>query len=83
MDTILSIPGMNDPVKIDLKISRRQVLVLSHVIERGVTGKEGSMAGLLESLPKEALTELGQLSGECLQKAGLVELYEKLKNLGK
>jgi hypothetical protein len=28
-DTIMSIPGMNDPIKIGLKISRRNVLPLS------------------------------------------------------
>ena len=33
-DTILSIPGMNDTVKIDLRISRKNVLLLNHVIER-------------------------------------------------
>ncbi len=26
-DTIMSIPGMNEPVKIDIKISRKNVLI--------------------------------------------------------
>jgi hypothetical protein len=39
-DTILSIPGMNDTVKIDLKISRKNVLLLTRVIERGLTMKQ-------------------------------------------
>ena len=33
-DTILSIPGMNETVKIDLKISRRNGLLLNSIIER-------------------------------------------------
>ncbi len=36
-DTILSMPGMNETVKIDLKISRRNVLLLNNVLERGLT----------------------------------------------
>ncbi len=39
-DTIMSIPGMNEPVKIDIKISRKNVLLLNSVIKRGLTSKE-------------------------------------------
>jgi hypothetical protein len=35
-DTILSIRGMNETVKIDLKISRKNVLLLNNVIRRGL-----------------------------------------------
>lgn len=82
-DTILSIPGMNETVKIDLKISRKNVLLLSNVIERGLVMKEGDKTSdLLNSVPKESLEELKILAGECLQKAGLIELSEKLSSLG-
>ena len=48
-DTILSIPGMNDTVKIDLKISRRNVLLLNRVIERGLTNNpEEQTSNLLD-----------------------------------
>jgi hypoxanthine-guanine phosphoribosyltransferase len=76
-DTILSTPGMNEMVKIDLKISRKNVLLLNHVIERGLT-LENDATGLLGSLSTEVMTELKMLSEECLQKAGLVELNQKL-----
>lgn len=76
-DTILSTPGMNEMVKIDLKISRKNVLLLHHVIERGLT-LENDATGLLGSLSAEVMTELKKLSEECLQKAGLVELNQKL-----
>ena len=34
-DTILSIPGMNETVEIDMRISRKNVLLLNSVIEQG------------------------------------------------
>ena len=39
-DTVLSIPGMNQNVKVNLQISRKNLLLLSKVIERGLNGKE-------------------------------------------
>jgi hypothetical protein len=82
-DTILSIPGMNDTVKIDLKISRRNVLFLKSVIERGLTVKDTDekSSNLLDVVPKETLQELANLSDDCLKKAGLMELSEKLNGL--
>ena len=35
-DTVLSIPGMNQTVKVDLKIPRKNVLLLSKIIQRGL-----------------------------------------------
>lgn len=79
-DTVLSIPGMSEMVKIDLKISRKNVLLLSHIIEEGlVLEKEAS--SLLGSIPEGDLSELKNVSEECLQKAGLVELNQKLITL--
>ena len=79
-DTILSTPGMNEMVKIDLKISRKNVLLLNHVIERGLS-LQNDASGLLGGLSKEGLSELKNVSEECLQKAGLVELNQKLTTL--
>ncbi len=82
-DTILSIPGMNEAVRIDVKISRKNVLLLNHVITRGLSSKEGdNSTEFLSSIPEETLQELRGVSEEFLQKAGLVELSEKLHNLG-
>lgn len=79
-DTVLSIPGMSEIVKIDLKISRKNVLLLSHVIGKGMEFKNDE-SGILASLSEEGLIDLKNLSEECLQKAGLVELNEKLTTL--
>ena len=79
-DTVLSIPGMNEPVKMEMKISRKNVLLLSHLIQDGLKIREGSSV-LLESISEQGRTELESLSQECLQKAGLVELHEKLAGI--
>lgn len=77
-DTVLSIPGMNETVKMDLKISRKNVLLLSHLIQDGLKLREGHSV-LLESINEQGRTDLETLSQECLQKAGLIELHEKLE----
>jgi hypothetical protein len=80
-DTILSIPGMNETVKIDLKISRKNVLLLNRVIERGLTLEpDDTASGLLNVVPGDVLEELTALANDCLKKAGLTELSEKLKS---
>ncbi|WP_374175291.1 hypothetical protein [Flavobacterium tructae] len=82
LDTVLSIPGMNEGVKIDLKLSRKNVLLLNHVIERGLSAKDNTKSSiLLASISEENLQELKLFGDECLQKAGLIELSEKLKTL--
>ena len=82
-DTILSIPGMNETVKIDLKMSRKNVLLLNSVIERGLTAKDDDKSSnLLNNVPEESLKELRALASDCLQRAGLIELSEKLNMLG-
>jgi hypothetical protein len=79
LETILSSPGMNDTVKIDMRISRKNVLLLYQVIERGIMGKEST--GLPGILSDEVLNELKSFAEECLEKAGLVELNSKLLQL--
>jgi hypothetical protein len=80
-DTILSIPGMNEKVKIDLKITRKNALLLNRVIQRGLINNDGESSDLLDRVPEEALLELNSLAEECLKKAGLIEFSEKLKML--
>lgn len=79
-DTILSIPGMNDEVKIHLKISRKNLLLLNKVIERGLHGKESDDKSItvLDTLSDETLQELSEIAIQLLAKAGLTEMNEKL-----
>mgnify|MGYP001546527432 CR=1 FL=1 len=81
-DTILSIPGMSETVKIDMRISRKNVLLLHSVLKRGLTTKDDDKSSaLLENIPPESLQELHVIADEYLTKVGLIELSEKLKRL--
>jgi len=80
-DTILSIPGMSETVKMEFKISRKNVLLLSNVIELGLSVKDTDKSNLLGVVPKENLQELNALAEDCLQKAGLTDFNAKLKSL--
>ena len=80
-DTVLSIPGMNENVKLNLQTSRKNLLLLSKVIERGLNTKEQDEKSIsvLDIVSPETLKELSNLSAELLNKAGLAEMNEKLK----
>lgn len=81
-DTVLSIPGMNQPVKVNIQTSRKNLLLLSKVIERGLNGKEidDKSISILETISKETLQELSEIGIYILNKAGLAEMNEKLKS---
>ncbi|MEJ7678107.1 MAG: hypothetical protein WKG06_09630 [Segetibacter sp.] len=82
MIPILSIPGMNETVKIDMRISRKNALLLNSVIKRGLAGKDDDKSSnLLVNIPAETLHELSAFADDCLTKAGLTELSEKLNLL--
>lgn len=76
-ETLLITPGMSDVVKLDLRISRKLVLLLSQVVEKGIRVEDTG----LNSVDKEASKELMQVVTECLSKAGLTVLVERLKQL--
>ncbi|KAA0993396.1 hypothetical protein [Dyadobacter aurulentus] len=81
-DTIMSIPGMNDQIKIDLKISRRNVLLLTQAIKRALSIPDvDGNPDLIEIASNESKEELLALSADCLQKSGLVELNDRLAKL--
>jgi hypothetical protein len=72
---------MNEKIKIDLRIPRKNVLFLSKIIERGLSSRETDDKSLdiLETVSSETLQELILIYGEILEKAGLTEMNEKLK----
>lgn len=82
-ETLLSIPGMNDQVKISFSIPRKNLLLLSKIIERGLSAKDGDdkVSSLLEIVSKQSLQELHALPSELLEKAGLTEMNQKLQSL--
>ena len=73
---------MNETVKIDMRISRKNVLLLNSVIKRGLAAKDDDKSlNLLANIPPETLKELNTFADDCLTKAGLTELSEKLTSL--
>lgn len=82
-ETLLCSPGMNEAVKLDVKINRKTVLLLNNIIERSLVKDGEQTQGLLELIPQESVEELQQFSEDCLKKAGLTELSEKIKKLSR
>jgi hypothetical protein len=80
-DAILSSPGMLDNVKLDLRICRKNALLLSRLIEQGLSKEENIKDEIFSQLPEETTEELQALSNEILKKAGLSEFDEKLRLL--
>lgn len=79
-ETLLCSPGMNEPVKIDVKLNRKTVLLLNAVIDAGINeGNENNE--LLKLVPAEDISRLKEFADDCLSKAGLKELSEKMKSL--
>ena len=79
-ETLLCSPGMNEAVKIDVKLNRKTVLLLNSVIESALNDK-GESQELLKLIPADDAEELRVFADDCLKKAGLKELSEKMKLL--
>ncbi|WP_339878824.1 hypothetical protein [uncultured Algoriphagus sp.] len=79
-DTLLAVPGMHDTVKIDLKIPRKTVLLLTEVITLGMEQKSESGKNPFR-ISKESEEELNIIIADSLEKAGLTTLSSKLKEL--
>ncbi|HMR83666.1 MAG TPA: hypothetical protein PKE30_11060 [Niabella sp.] len=81
-ETLLSAPGMDDVVKIDIRMPRKAVLLLSKVIGKGLEVKPGeALSGLLKAAGEGSDKTLLEVSAELLQKAGLTTMNEKLLTL--
>lgn len=81
-DTIMSIPGMNEQVKIDIKVSRKNALLLTQAIRKALMTTPGEHGhDLLDIASKESKQELTNIADEFLQRTGLIELHEKILKL--
>ena len=77
---ILCSPGMADKCKINLTISRQNILLLSGVIEAGMLSENNPFKDeIIEALPKDSLSEFSEIHEEILKKGALTEFYERLK----
>ena len=81
-ETILTSPGMNEKCKINLMISRQNILLLSRLIEAGLLSDKNNFDDeIISALPKESLEEFKGIHEEILKKAQLTDFYERLKLL--
>lgn len=80
---LLCSPGMNETVKVDIRIDRKLVLLLAQVIESGLQRQKSENSGLLAAMPDGSSDELINVVRECLSKAGLSDLNEKLRSMAK
>lgn len=82
MAMLFSSPGMTDQCKIVLQSNRRNILLLSRLIEAGFLTRESGLADeMLSTLPEGAEAEFKVIQEELLKKSGLTDFYEKLKQL--
>ena len=80
--TVLSSPGMNEKCKINLTISRQNILLLSRIIEACLlTDKSPFDDEIISALPEDFLGEFKSIHEEILRKGGLTEFYDRLKLL--
>ena len=81
-ETVLSSPGMNEKCKINLMISRQNILLLSRLIEAGLlTDKNNFDDEIISALPVESVEEFKGIHEEILMKGNLTEFYQRLKLL--
>ena len=81
-EALLAPDTMSTAVKISLNITRKQALLLSKVIERGLSvQQEDGQVGILSVVDDAELTKLQGLSADLLKKAGLTEMIDKLNSL--
>lgn len=80
-ETIMSAPGMGETVKVDLKVPRKNVLLLAKVIENGLQTKGTDIDGLAKAAGDGSLETLQQAGTELLSKAGLSDMHARLNSL--
>jgi hypothetical protein len=77
-DTLLSAPGMDDGVRIDMRIPRKQLLLLNHILNLPELSKASELLKHLEGGLFDTLKELGNTF---LEKSSLVEFNAKFMNV--
>ena len=80
--TILSSPGMNEKCKINLTLSRQNILLLGRLIEAGLLADNNPFDDeIIAALPEGSLAEFKAIHEEILRKSELTDFYQCLKSL--
>ncbi len=75
--TVLSSPGMNEPVKVLLQLPRRNILCLVNAIDQALLDSNRDKKGFDVDIEQTLKT----VSNELLEKSGLREMYDHLVKL--
>lgn len=73
---LLTVPGMNEVVKLEMKLERRKVLFLCQLLTSALGD---SKSAVLEVMTKEDVESMSVVLESCLDKAGLAALFKMLK----
>lgn len=77
-DTLLSAPGMSESVKVDIRLTRREILLLTQLLEKGLSVKGEGFADLALEEERQCILEV---STAMLEKSGLSTTVAHLKGL--
>ena len=81
-ETVLCSPGMNEKCKMNLHLSRQNILLLCGFIEHRLQVEQGCTEFPIASfMSEDCKTEISSVMNVILQRGGLTELYQKLKSL--
>jgi hypothetical protein len=81
-ETVLCSPGMNEKCKINLQLSRQNILLLCSFIEQGLQVEKGeTKLPIIAFMSEDCRTEISSLMNEILERGGLTQFYQKLKSL--
>ena len=81
-ETILSSPGMQEKCKVNLMLSRQNIIFLGRLIEAGLTVEKNYVDDeIIAALPDSSRDELKLIQEEILDKGNLAEFYQRLRSL--
>lgn len=81
-ETLLAMPGMNETVKISQKMTRKNILLLSKLVEAGLASyQDNERMSILSFADEAAINSLRLFSVELLKMAELTEMNERINAL--
>ena len=80
-ETLLCSPGMAENVKLDMRISRKALLLLAAALETQLKAAETGRFSATDYFESETVEELEKMISDVLLKSELSGLHSKLKTL--
>ena len=71
---------MTEKIKLQGQATRKTLLLLHQLVERGLSTDTEKNVSLLEGITEEEKQEVLTLSSDLLAKGGLIDMHEKLKS---